>query len=147
MTDELLQRSAVVQEAESWLGTPYHHAARVKGAGTDCAMLLAEVYEAAGVTPRVEPEAYPHDWHIHRNEERYLQHVETFARRIEGAPRPGDIALFRVGRCISHGAIVISWPLAIHAYVTPGEVVLEDMEANLDLRERLVGFWSPWEKN
>jgi cell wall-associated NlpC family hydrolase len=36
-------RAAVVREAESWIGTPFHHAARVKGAGIDCLMLLAEV--------------------------------------------------------------------------------------------------------
>ena len=32
-------RAAVVKEAESWIGTPFHHAARVKGAGIDCLML------------------------------------------------------------------------------------------------------------
>ena len=33
---ELAQRLAVVAEAESWLGTPYHHEARIKGHGVDC---------------------------------------------------------------------------------------------------------------
>ena len=38
------QRAAVVAEARSWIGTPYHHAADVKGHGVDCAMLLIRVY-------------------------------------------------------------------------------------------------------
>jgi cell wall-associated NlpC family hydrolase len=31
-------RAAVVAEARSWLGTPFHHQGRVKAAGVDCAM-------------------------------------------------------------------------------------------------------------
>lgn len=145
--DEHEQRAAVVREALSWVGTPYHHAARVKGAGVDCAMLLAEVFEAAGVLGHVEPEPYPNDWHMHRDEERYLAGVERFAAPVEGPPQPGDIVLFKVGRCISHGAIVVLWPQVVHAYVTARAVVLEDAMANQDLARRIVGFWSPWRKN
>jgi len=32
------RRLAVTEEARVWLGTPYHHMGRVKGAGTDCLM-------------------------------------------------------------------------------------------------------------
>lgn len=144
--DEQAQRAAVVAEAKTWLMTPYHHQGRIKGAGVDCAMLLAEVYEAAGVIERVEPEPYPRDWHMHRNEERYLGHVEQFARKVEGPAKPGDIALFRVGRCLSHGGIVIEWPVIIHAYVTAGFVVLEDVERNEFLGKRYAGIWSPWRR-
>jgi hypothetical protein len=48
------RRLAVVEEARGWLGTPYHHMGRVRGAGTDCLMMLAEIYEAADVVPRIE---------------------------------------------------------------------------------------------
>ena len=137
-------RSRVVQEALSWLRTPYHHMARVKGAGVDCGMILAAVYEDSGVTPAIDPGEYPNDFMLHRSEERYLALVERYAHRIEGPPLPGDLALYRFGRCISHGAIVIQWPQVVHAYAVTGSVVLDDAEANLDLRERLVGFWSPW---
>src|SRR5260370_9302840 len=61
-TDDLRDlRAAVVQEAESWIGTPFHHAARVKGAGVDCLMLLAEVYQHPGVVAPIDPPFYvPH---------------------------------------------------------------------------------------
>ena len=49
------QRQAVVAEALTWLGTPYHHRARVKGAGVDCGQLLAAVFEGAGVLRHVDP--------------------------------------------------------------------------------------------
>ncbi len=136
-------REEVVAEAMSWIGTKYHHAARVKGAGVDCGQLLAAVYEAAGVIPHVQPEPYPSDWHCHRSEERYLAHVEAFAHRIGGPPLPGDLVLYRFGRCISHGAIVVSWPRVLHAYVGQG-VILDDAVANQALASRQVGFWSLW---
>ena len=137
-------RARVVQEALSWLRTPWHHAARVKGAGVDCALLLAEVFERAGVMPRIEPEAYPIDWHLHRDEERYLQTVLQHARPVV-APGPGDIVLWRLGRCYSHGAIVIDWPQVVHAYRPAREVLLEDISRNSDLVRRQPAFFSPWE--
>src|SRR5712671_5819911 len=99
-------RAAVVQEAESWIGTPFHHAARVKGAGVDCLMLLAEVYQHAGVARHIDPPFYVPDWHLHRDAERYMEGLLQYALPIAGQPQPGDIALFRFGRTFSHGAII-----------------------------------------
>ena len=141
---EAEERAEVVREALSWLGTPYHHQARVKGSGVDCGQFLAAVFEAAGIIPHVQPDDYPCDWHLHRGEERYLGHVEQFAQRVEGRPpQPGDIVLHRIGRCISHGAIVVEWPQIVHAYVGQG-VILDDAERNQALAARQVGIWSMW---
>lgn len=134
-------RDRIIQEALSWLGTPYAHAQRCKGAGVDCGQILAAIFEAVGTIPAHNTGAYPHDWHLHRGEERYLQQVERYAHKIDGPPEPGDIALYRWGRCISHGAIVIQWPVILHAYVGQG-VILGDSVADKDLARRLVGFWS-----
>lgn len=113
------ERQSVVTAALGWLGTPYRHMGRVKGpsGGVDCATLLAEVYAEAGVVDRVKIEPYPPDWHLHRSEERYVEIVSQYAREIEGPPGPGDIVLWRFGRCFSHGAIVIAWPAIVHAYL------------------------------
>ena len=79
-------RAAVVTEAKTWIGTPFHHAARVKGAGVDCLMLLAEVYERAGVTAgRINPPFYVPDWHLHRDAERYMEGLLRYARPVDGA--------------------------------------------------------------
>ncbi len=141
--EEQQQRLTVVQEALCWLGTPYHHMGRVIGAGVDCGMLLAEVYAEAGLVPRIEPEAYPLDWALHRGEERYKATVEGYARPLQGDPLPGDLVLYKFGRCISHGAIVIIWPMVLHAYVGRG-VVLDDATAHLKLAPRQAGFWTLW---
>lgn len=137
------RRAAVLEEARSWIGTPFHHAARVKGAGVDCLMLLAEVYERAGVVPqRVEPGFYVPDWHMHKDAERFTEGLTAHARPIEGPPGPGDIALFRFGRTFSHGAIVVEWPRLIHAYWAIG-VVWGDATLH-PLKGRPVRFFSPF---
>ena len=121
MTDkgELLVKSAL-----SWLGTPYHSGARIKHVGVDCGQLLIAVYEEAGLLSpgQCDPGYYSPEWHLHRSEEKYLHWVEKFCRRAEPPYRPGDIALFQFGRCISHGALVVKWPLLIHAYIDEGVI-------------------------
>jgi cell wall-associated NlpC family hydrolase len=112
-----IARERVVAAARSWLGTPYHTGGRLKGAGVDCLTLLAEVFAEAGVLPPVAIPYYPHDWHLHRGDERYLAGLLRYAREIMTPPLPGDIALWKFGRCHSHGAIVVRWPVIIHAYI------------------------------
>jgi NlpC/P60 family putative phage cell wall peptidase len=136
------RRRAIVAQAQEWIGTPFHHAARIKGAGVDCLMLLAEVYERAGVTGHVAPPFYVPDWHLHRDVERYMAGLLRYARPIEGPPEPGDIALFRFGRTFSHGAIVIEWPRLIHAYWSIG-VVWGDATLH-PLKGRAVRFFTPF---
>ncbi len=134
------RRLAVVEEARGWLGTPYHHMGRVKGGGTDCLMLLAEVYERAGVVGHVDVPFYPPDWNLHRDVERYAEGLLAYAREVSGPPEPGDIALFKFGRCFAHGAITVEWPKIIHAYVGLG-VVYGDA-CRLPLAGRPVRFFS-----
>jgi cell wall-associated NlpC family hydrolase len=112
----LAERQRVVSIAKTWLRTPYVHMGRVKGAGCDCATLIAEVYEEAGLVPRVDLDYYSPQWHLHRDAERYLDRVLSYASVVE-EPLPGDVVLFRFGRTFSHGAIVVDWPKIIHAYV------------------------------
>jgi NlpC/P60 family putative phage cell wall peptidase len=143
---EAAQRAAVVAEARAWLGTPYHHNAMVKGAGVDCGMLLLAVYAAAGVIPAdYDPGPYAFDWHLHRDEERYLAHVERFARRIEiDEVGPGDLGLWKFGRTFAHGAIFTQPPLVIHAVRKDGMVVMADASNDAELIEREAVFFSPW---
>lgn len=135
-------RQNVVSEARTWLSTPYHHQASIKGVGVDCIMLMVEVYKTCGLLAAdFDPRPYTHDWHLHRSDEIYLGGVESYARQVS-APQPGDIAMFQFGRCVSHAAIVIAWPLVIHAYIDHGAVVLTDVSRSAALQGRLRGFYS-----
>ena len=133
-------RQKIVNEAYSWIGTPYHHRARVKGGGVDCAQLLAAVYGDCGLIADTVDENYPMDWHLHRDEERYLKRVKRHAHKVT-EPLPGDIALFKFGRVISHGAIITEWPFIIHAYRPEHSCCMSDVSKSAELTDRLVGFY------
>jgi Cell wall-associated hydrolases (invasion-associated proteins) len=111
------QRKRIVEIARSWLGTPYHHQACLKGVGVDCAQLLVGVYQEFDPTVYANIPAYSPQWHLNRGEEKYLEVVRRHMTEIDGPPLPGDIAMWKFGRCFSHGAIVVAWPLVIHARV------------------------------
>ena len=119
-------RADVVREVRSWIGTPYHLAADVKSVGVDCAMLVLRVYADLGLIAPFDPRPYTHDWHLHRGEERYLDALLARAVKVD-RPEPGDVMLFRVGRCYSHGAIVTQADTLtiVHASF-PAKIVLEE---------------------
>lgn len=123
------QREKVLAVAASWVGTPYHHAARIKKAGADCLTFIAGVYEEAGLIPHEPIPHYPPDWHLHRDAERYMEGLLQYSKEIAGPPLPGDIVVFKFGRCFSHGAIVTSWPQIVHSYLNVGCVYENVFEA------------------
>jgi cell wall-associated NlpC family hydrolase len=127
------QRRAVVAEAMSWRGTPYHHRARVKGVGVDCGQILCAVYEASGVVGHIDPGEYSPQWHIHWSEEVYLQWVQRYCNPLpEGTPeQPGDIRVYKYGRCYAHGAIVVDDGLLLHSYIRRGVIVTAPHEEPL----------------
>jgi cell wall-associated NlpC family hydrolase len=136
-------REAVVKEALTWLGTPYHHQGTLKGKGVDCAFLLIKVFQACGLVPTdIDPRPYPRDWHLHRSAERYLGWITRYAGPVS-TPGPGDLVTFKYGRCISHGAIVIEWPTIVHA-VAQARAVILDNAAQEPLAGRVAGIYSYW---
>ena len=60
-------RQEIIDEAATWLRTPYHHAAAIKGAGVDCAQILIEVYAAVGLADKPDVGNYAPDWMLHPN--------------------------------------------------------------------------------
>ena len=128
----------VVAEAMTWLRTPYHHAADIKGVGVDCAMILLRVYQAVGVVPAdVDPRPYPPDWFLHRDEPRFLSWVTVYAEKVEKGER-GDVAMFNFGRHAAHGAIIVDDELLLHAWMPAGNVELCERRA---LEDRLDSYW------
>lgn len=139
---EIDQRATVVKEALAWCGTPYRHQADVKGAGCDCGMLLVRVFVDTGLAAPFDPRPYANDWFLHQGAERYLGFVLDRAAQVE-KPLFGDVVVFRHGRTYSHGGIVVSWPMIVHASGPVGFVVLEDVEKS-DFAGKERRFYSCW---
>jgi cell wall-associated NlpC family hydrolase len=138
------KRAQVVQEALTWLGTPYHHHARVKGVGVDCAQLLCAVYEASGCVPHIDPGNYAHDWHLHRGEEVFIGWLEKAGAREVQVPAPGDVAVFRYGRAFSLGAVVVESRGAVavvHAYLGAPWSGRGGMRSRCRVGRRGSGLW------
>ncbi len=140
------RRGLVVAEALSWIGTPYRPAQRIKGpnGGVDCLTFVVEVFGRCGFATRHYDELpyYPQDWHLHRDDERYMGGVLEYAREIPGPPEPGDIVLFRIGRCFAHGGVTIEWPEMIHAWNGAGVLRCTITQALLGGRPRR--YFSPF---
>lgn len=123
---ETYQREMIVQEARSWIGTPYHAQADIKGAGVDCGMLLVRVFVDTGLCAPFDPRPYADDWYLHRSEERYLGFIFDRTKEV-AAPMPGDVMVFRYGRCYAHGGVVTkASPLTIVHAFQPSRCVLEE---------------------
>jgi hypothetical protein len=146
---EIGQRAALVAAARSWIGTPYHNCADIRGVGVDCGMLLVRVFVDAGLCAPFDPRPYPADWHLHRSEERYLGFVFDHCAEV-GEPRFGDVMVLRYGRCYSHGGIVTNVePFTIvHAYFPARRVIEEEIRHNSVLCNpaRKPRFFSYWAK-
>jgi cell wall-associated NlpC family hydrolase len=133
---EVEVRAAIVAEAYSWIGTPYISNGMIKGrrGGVDCGMLPIAIYSNVGLIPKeFDPRPYPPEWHIHRSEEKYMNYILKFAKEVPGpierTPLPADFILFKIGLAFAHGAIIVDWPLIIHA-IGGDKVTLEDVSKN-----------------
>lgn len=147
---EAAQREAVIAQARRWTGTPYRQQGDTIGAGVDCCMLLVRAWVDAGLVQPFDPRPYPPEWFLHREDERYLAWLAGIADET-ATPRPGDIALWRFGRCYSHSAIVLGGGRVIHAVAAHGNCTMSDMHepwlACLDrtgTRPRPVKFFDVW---
>lgn len=141
------QRAAIVAEARTWEFTPFRHGQHVKGAGTDCAGLIAGVYNAA-IAAGLKVRVYPEQWFLHRMEEWYINDLVE-SGFIEVAPEQrgaGDIVLSKMGRVFCHGAIILDWPKVIHAEGSGDAVIIVNTKADFyfQYRQLKVFSWGAW---
>ena len=135
----------IIAEALTWLGTPYHEQASVKGpnGGIDCAMFICRVFVDSGVIAPFDPRPYSDSFFLHRDEPLYLQWVERYADKLsDGVPEaPGDLALFKLGRTIAHSGIYLGDDLIIHAWKQAGAVVKSELRRSPAMLKMFQGFW------
>jgi NlpC/P60 family putative phage cell wall peptidase len=120
----MFTRDALIAEARSWLGTPWHHQAALKGVGCDCIGFVRGVAEPF-VGPVPIALDYPATWHLYRADPRLYSGFKARAEEIvpEDA-RAGDVLLFGAGKGPAHHcAYVTPNGGLIHCYREAGAVV------------------------
>ena len=121
-------RAAVVAEARTWIGTPFHHQASLKGIGCDCIGLVVGVARALGLPeadrfandPRFRGYARtPVPWSLLAACKEYLDEIDAEARQ------PGDVAQFTFASEPMHFGIISARApdYVIHGYQRVGCVV------------------------
>ncbi len=101
----------IVAAALSLVGTPFHHAAALKGIGCDCVGVLIYTAKAVGLIAHDwRPAVYSREWHIHKNQQLLQETMESlgFAPVPLGERQPGHVLVFQFGRVLSHAGILVS---------------------------------------
>lgn len=164
------QRQAIVNEAKTWIGTPFLHARNVKGAGADCQSIISNSFGLVFNTQIIIP-SYSSQWHLHSGDdgditELYIEslfknncveisagrtNVEPYDEKffIDASLQKGDIVLARMGRTYCHGAIVVDWPTVIQGEAKicgRGSVQLANANASWYLSSRVKKYfsWRGW---
>lgn len=109
----------VVEEALSWVGTPYRHQASLKGVGCDCLGLVRGVWRGLyGAEPESIP-AYTPDWAEAAGAETLAAAARRHMNEVDvTAALPGDVVLFRwkPGLPAKHAGILVEPARFVHAH-------------------------------
>lgn len=133
----------IVCQARSWIGTPFHHQARLKGKGCDCLGLIVGVVDELGLKDRngVRLAAYDEVTYSKEPDGAYL--ARKLTGLLEEVPvaeaRAGDLGLFKVRENPQHLAIFTDYEGTlgmIHCYAQARRVVEHRLDA--DWKSRLV---------
>ena len=125
----------IIQEAMTWVDTPYHHLARCKGVGVDCAQLMAGIAENLS-SKKINIETYSVEWHLHNRKELMCETLESFGCiqiPLEEA-QPGDIITFKFGRVNSHLGLLLENEQFVHARMDVGRVVVNTLSGDWKAR-------------
>lgn len=119
----MIKRSEIVEEALTWIGTPWHHHQGVKGVGTDCVQFLFGVGKAIGFIPadttikNYEPLA--RGSFLVRQLDKWLTEIEKPDIYL-----PGQVLLMNIGGLETHVGIVCNQVNFIHASAQHKAVIL-----------------------
>lgn len=108
----------VVAAARSWIGTPYHHQASLKGVGTDCLGLIRGVWRDLYGTEAERPPGYSRDWGEASGEETLIAAATRhLVRKDIARAAPGDVLVFRMreGAVAKHAAVLATPGTIVHA--------------------------------
>lgn len=124
----MITRLQIVEEARTWIGTPWKHQARQKGVGTDCIGLVGGVALAVGL-PGADAWALDQTLHCYGRTPlatMLLPACDRFLRKLTASEvRLADILLMDFGHGPQHFGIVSREDpqYMVHAYAQRRKVV------------------------
>lgn len=137
------QANDIVAQARSWIGTPFHHQARLKKVGCDCLGLIVGVVDELELKDKngVQLAAYDEVTYSKEPDGDYLiqKLVDVLAEIPPEEMRAGDLALFKVRENPQHLAILTDYEGGlgmIHSFAPARRVVEHRLDD--DWRARLV---------
>lgn len=118
-----IKRSAIVQEALSWEGTPWHHHQGVKGAGVDCVQFLLKVGQAVGAIPT---DIVVENYEPLARGSFLVRHLECWLTEVKKPDvyLPGQVLLMNIGGLETHVGIVCNQVNFVHASAKHKAVIM-----------------------
>lgn len=142
----------IISKAREWIGTPYHHAAAVKGVGSDCTGLLIGVARELGIPVTADMTYRFGDDDLIKLHNTFLYYCEQLEEEAVITPFPppcrgnkvtqeyplqdGDMLLFR-GRHIFHHVAFYSKTTNTMIHVFPSAGVVSEHEYTDEWRKLL----------
>ena len=109
----------LVNEAQSWMGTPFQAWHNAKGVGVDCVQLAGQLMVACGVITGYDFGCYSLDFAAHTGREMITEWLGANSRFVfvppAAAPMPGDVVVFTVGRAIGHVGVMLTATDFVHS--------------------------------
>lgn len=134
----------VLNEAESWLGTPYAARQCLKGQGADCGSFLHHCYSL--VLPlKTMPKDYAVDWSLHSTDELYMDFIKPYVEEVD-RPIYGGLGTWLFGRAYAHGGLIDRDGSILHAYGRTGAGTVRRSRVSffrLGGKPRPVKWWYP----
>jgi NlpC/P60 family putative phage cell wall peptidase len=140
----------IVSTARTWLGTPFHHQARLKGKGCDCLGLIIGVVDELGLKDAHGRLLSSYDEITYPKEPDGAYLIEKLTGLLDEIPiadaRSGDLALFRVRENPQHLAILSDYEGTlgmIHSFAPSRRVVEHRLDEDWKSRLLKVYRWQP----
>lgn len=123
LPDQLVRTDADRQRLRaiilSWVGTPFHPHAGIKGVGVDCVHLGAEIFREAGHVDGYAFPTYSLGAGHHRDASQLTDWLDA-CPRFQRVPRESplevaDVLCFRIGRCAHHLGVSVGGTRFVHA--------------------------------
>lgn len=140
----------IVVQARAWLGTPFHHQARLKGKGCDCLGLIVGVVDELGLKDTHGRLLSSYDEITYPKEPDGTYLIEKLTDILIEVPiadaRAGDLALFKVRENPQHLAILTDYEGGlgmIHSFAPSRRVVEHRLDDDWKSRLLKVYRWQP----